>query len=392
MLRSLLTLALLFAAAPFLWLIATTPAFLAARNLDLRQPNRIVDPVLPLAIRAIVGTGRQQCFPMQIVDARQALHPLDASLFASRGLAAACRHDRAQARRLLGEALRRNPRLRDPRIWMMFDALARADYKLVVRDADRLYVLDPGLRSGLVQMLAGLTREPLALDAMARRIIGRPMWRTDLLFELNRRGADPKIVYQLTATKGSAADDSSIDEQSSLIRSLVERGDYKKAYLAWVNLLPEALLGKVGYVYDPEFAGLEGAQPFNWLLLTDGRGTADIEEHGGLHITYFGESAGRLAEQTILLPAGNYILRTVTGPAQDPNKDDLSWVVTCYGKVEALTTMLIPRSVPFDRRTLFTVPPSCPAQRLSLVGTPAEFPAPSDVTVRLVSITRAGTR
>jgi hypothetical protein len=216
------------------------------------------------------------------------------------------------------------------------------------------------------------------------------------------------LVDYVTSTGGDAAflfkslvatpDASAIaGEQAALVNMLITNRDYQRAYLAWINFLPESALSGIAFVYDGNFAGLPGPPPFNWQLFADGAGNAELARKSSLpqstalDANYFSEQPSTMAQQTIVLEPGSYIFSySVTGSHDDDTGGSLGWTLRCLDKpgTELLRSGLLP-STPTRVDVRFTVPTAgCAAQQLSLVGTSGDVPATYRAEYSGLTVTR----
>jgi len=177
---------------------------------------------------------------------------------------------------------------------------------------------------------------------------------------------------------------------------LVGSGDFQRAYLAWINFLPENALSGIAFVYDGDFAGLPGPPPFNWRLFSEGSGNAEmvrksnLPQGTALEANYFSEQPATLAEQTIVLEPGSYVFSySVTASRDGDIGGGLGWSLRCLDKQsrELLRSGLLPTQ-PTRVDVRFVVPAGCVAQKLSLVGTSGDVPATIRADYSGLTVTR----
>ena len=311
--------------------------------------------------------------------------PLDPDAQTYLALMADAKGDSPRARGLMELALRSDGRSLRPRLWLIERALRHRDYPAAVSLLDRLITVIPLRRAQTVGAMASIVRDPASHAAIAKMLATNPGWREDFLYAVNQQGMSPDAIFRLTAQ--NSAKTSALFEQSALLQSLLKNHEYERAYLAWINFLPEAALKQVGAVYDPEFANLAGPAPFNWQLLSSPDGSAEFHLPKGLTASYLGAAPATLAQQTILLSPGRYRLSVVASGRDEYNQ--LAWVITCArGGDPVVATRLLKLS---DGRqkysSVFQIPASgCEAQQLALTGTPGEFPRTADVEIGAIHI------
>ena len=311
--------------------------------------------------------------------------PLDPNALTYLGFAAEAKGDTSRTRSLMELALRSDGRSLRPRIWLIDQAVRHRDYVAAVAHLDRLINVNVPGRQLTINAMTGIVRDPASHAPLAKKLATNPMWRHDFIYALNQQGLSADAIFGLTAQNSTQA--SALFEQAALLQSLLKNHEYERAYLAWINFLPEAQLKQVGSIYDPSFANLPGPAPFNWQLLNSQDGSAEFRTPRGLTISYLGAAPAVLAQQTLLLSPGHYRLSTIASGGDEYNQ--LAWTVTCAGAGEPVTTARL-ISLGDGRRkysTVFEIPASgCEAQQLALAGSPGEFPKTANAAIDTVLI------
>ena len=289
------------------------------------------------------------------------------------------------------EVVRRNPRAKAGRIWLMADALRRGDLATATSQIERLIAIDPTQTVSYFPILADIAKQRGGERPIANALVRAPMWRTQFLGFLTTRGVNPDLIFRLNAGPTPVARVAAEPAQTALIQQFISRGDYDGAYIAWVNFLPPAALAKVTTVYDGGFAGLPGPQPFNWTF-NDGDGASvGIDRGHGLHIEYSGAQTVRLASQTVLLKPGTYRLDYVAqGSGEAADGGALGWHLSCLPDNKAILdlpiTGLTDRAA--GKAARFTVPAGCNAQILSIDATLGTFPQSRSLNIAQVAINK----
>lgn len=311
--------------------------------------------------------------------------PLDPVALTYLGLAADKKGDTARAQSLMTLAVRSDGRALRARLWLMDQDLRHRDYRSAIEHFDRLVRIGPPGTAALINAMAGVVRDPASHAPLARKLATNPPWRASFLYALNQQGVSPDVIYQLTPQ--DTARSQVLFEQAALLQSLLKNKEYERAYLAWINFLPESSLKQLGPVYDPQFEKLPGPLPFNWQLTDGSDGSSEFSKPRGLNVSYLGGNAATLTEQTLLLSPGHYRLSVVASGSDENNQ--LSWTVTCPGVGEPMQSLKITGLKGGRQRytTQFDVPAaSCGAQRLALVGTPVEFPRTANVLIESATV------
>lgn len=301
------------------------------------------------------------------------------------------RGDDSRADQLLAIAIRRNPRSRyallvqlerDLRLGRDRDAAVRmAVLSRLVSDAGPL----------LVGELARMAADPDTRASAAHVMASDPRLRVAVLEALASQRADPEVVLGLAGPVSTAVPGAEVPRwQRILLDGMVERGELERAFAVWTRLAGPAATSRDG-LYDPDFQGMPGPPPFNWVLETSGDGFAE-RTTDGLNAEYYGRNNVNLASQLILLAPGRYEISFEAEGQSEGDESPLSWTVSCRSGSQLLVAVPI-TGVEFTPRRYagaFTVTPGCDGQWLRLVGDAAEFPKQQQVTIRRLRIARAG--
>jgi hypothetical protein len=286
--------------------------------------------------------------------------------------------------------LRRDPRSRAARRILVERAARTGRYSEALAHLDRLIFLEPQAQDKLLAAMAAIASDPASRAPLVALVDTKPAWRIEFLKLLNHGRADPALIFRLTnGPAGDVPAPDKLDEQGALLTALVAKGDYERAYLAWINFLPGTALADVAAVYDGGFRRLAGPPPFNWLLTSNENGSAEFSGARGLRVDFFGSSPATFATQVLLLQPGAYRLRVEASGSGNSAAGTLYWTVTCItgGDPIAKVSLAGLGDRPSVRGAAFTVPAAdCKAQRLALSGEPAEFPAPINATTTDVSM------
>lgn len=320
-----------------------------------------------------------------VVLARQ---PLDTGAFTRAALETALGSDAGRSGEMMRELLRRNPRSRPARLWLMQAALKQGDVPGAVAQIDRLMALDPQARDRYFPALAELARLPAGERAVAGLLARSPPWREYFLAFLTTRDVGRDLIFRLSLTSGKAVADSVA--QAALLQSMIAAGNHQGAYLAWINLLPKDAVTKVTPIYDGEFAGLPGPKPFNWTFVDGQVASAGIERGQGLQVDYAGTQDVQIAAQTLLLEPGAYQFEYVAhGSDASQDGGTLSWRLSCVAGNRVILDLPVTGLTDQNkgRRARFAVPEGCQAQQLVLAGAAGTFPASRSVTFARVAAT-----
>lgn len=352
-------------------------------------------PRLALATEGVeLGMGRVD--PAQQRRAADALAaaPLAAEPFLLAGLAAFAGGRDAEAQALLEEARRRNPRLRETRLFLLERYLRDGRVEEAGIELGALRRLVPGVVQALAPQLAALVRDERS-GAQLIRLLGRdPPVRQAVLGQLAASGADPDLILRIARASPMAASPEGLPWQIQLLHALVQRGDLARALRLWRDFagLPAEPGSKA--VHDGRFEGLPGAAPFNWALNSGSAGTAERIPAPALQVEYYGRETVDLAQQLMVLAPGRYRLQFRAEGNAKGDDSRLAWRIFCAGSASPLAEFVL-RDVAAAPRTMggeFTVPAGCAGQSLRLSGIAGEFPGTQIAAVTDVQVVPAGGR
>lgn len=336
--------------------------------------------------------------PADLALAREAARrdPLTGDPYFLHGAARRLAGDPRGAARLVDLSLRRDPRFIPAWFWRIGFA---AEHRRVADATDaavRVIEISRDAREQTIPLVVRLTLSPESWPRI-RRALTTPTgatWRESYFNQLVAAGVEPSIVFSaIDVVRESSGKPPGVREQEALLSSMVQKGDFERAYTAWLGWLPPESLAKVAYLYDGRFSGAPGAKPFNWLLSGSGDGATSIDKQHGLRIDYTANQPVQLARQVILMTPGRYRMTVVSLLDQPMSQDaevPLLWQVICLPRREAIATLRLPDTTSAKGAAMiFDVPQGCAAQQLSLEGLGMEFPIRVGGYVRSVEIEKA---
>lgn len=299
-------------------------------------------------------------------------------------------------RRLIALALRRDPRLRPAWAWTVADRIKAGDVTGITRALIRLAVLTPE-NEKLWPAIAQISAAPQARALIKAQIRRDTDWQDRYLTALSASTVDRAIVFEMVQSVGKHVPVATVmsspgrpDDRRDFLAVLMQRKEYERAYLAWIQWLPAASLDAVGHVFDGGFKGAVALPPFTWQLSDGAGGSAGIAPATGLTIDYAGTDGATLASQLLLLAPGRYRVTTEARFASSSNDGvaPLVWELTCQSDQTALTTLAVPLDGTTGRivGTPFDVPAGCVAQTLALKVNSAEFAKHLSGQIRNVSV------
>jgi hypothetical protein len=240
--------------------------------------------------------------------------------------------------------------------------------------------LVPAASVQLAPSLADYARNPGSVPQIRQILTSYPELETPLLAKLSWDPSNADLI--MTLASGKRAIGPAPDWQRLMLTTLVNNGQYEKAYTLWRKLAD--VQGLRSGFYDPGFTDASAPAPFNWQLAQGAGGVAE-RSSGNLQVLYFGRDDAELASQVLLLPPGRYRLTmNVSGDVADTN--GISWTVTCLrSQREALKMRLVKAG---SVSSEFVVPGSdCPAQRVTLGAVAPEIPDGADFRISGLQLT-----
>ena len=296
---------------------------------------------------------------------------------------------------LMEEARRRRPNATAVRIALLgYYGLANA-YQKAIDEADQAMRINVRSRGLVLPAFAKL----VAADAKARHAIAvalakDPPWRDQFMEAAAAEKMKPEVAKALVEDIRRLRPGAPRPvEEAFLIRTLVGAGQFREARALWLQQGGREAPGG-NAVFDPNFRGLAGLQPFAWSFHSGQEGTAEVARVKGdarplLEVDYFGEALVTLASQVLSMPPGRYRLSTLVSGNSSDGDVRLSWKLLCLPANNVVGTLpLQPLAEELARKeTVVTVPASgCQGQQLSLVGEPSEIPRTLRAQIGEVSI------
>ncbi len=282
--------------------------------------------------------------------------------------------------RQLTEALRRNPRSREARYFLMRHALGTGDLRGAVDHIAVLNRLNSGVNEQLMPGLGAAIRSEKQVDEAVAALAPHPELIEPFLrgFSAKAKPAalSTRLIQRLPSTSFA---DPAVRRQS--IRLLISAQAFSQARQLWGG-------GTSGLIHSPDFSDTSAPPPFNWDLRAKSTGAAERDPAGGLAIDYFGRAPGLLVSQLLTLTPGTYKARldyrTLGGlPGA------LGLQLTCAGKDLRVFDQPLTGAAGSNQALMltFTVPQGCPGQQLAIVGRAQESRDSQQVRVQRLDVT-----
>jgi tetratricopeptide (TPR) repeat protein len=316
------------------------------------------------------------------LNAVLARDPLAAEPFLVAGTNAFSQGQLERAGALLREAARRDPRSPAARYLLADLYLRQGRTADGLRQVGALIRRLPKAAGPLTPSLAAFATQPGAADQVRAILSENPQLRGNVLATLAENPANAALILDLAGEQPPFGPPP--DWQSRLVQSLVQAGDYRRAYQLWARFAGVAPYAQSG-LFNASFDSSRAPPPFNWTLAAGAAGIAEAAPNGGLRILFYGREAAVLAAQLMLLRPGRYRLRyRLSG--SPPNDIPLSWGINCLPGNEQVAET----AVADGGDLTFTLGAGCRAQELQLRGSPAELPANVDLTITGLELVREG--
>lgn len=371
------------------WLVirAATVASLARKQPFLAQQLAPRDPRVVISLANIEFRARKGQISRPMLSRLTGLYnitPLPEEPLLYAGIQALHDGQRNQGGRLFDEAVRRNPRSRLGRIFLLDRDLQRGQIEKATAGIAILTRLVPQAEQVLMPELAKFAVNPATRDTLRAAIIDDRALGGALLTHLVAAGADADLILSLAGPAAKApVDNSRPDWRVKLLTRLVAEGAIGKAHGVWSSLA--GVGANLQRLYDPGFSGLPGPPPFNWAFASGSSGVAEPSGGGALEVEYYGREPAELVSQLTVLPPGRYRLSMrASGDGGPGDSSGLRWVVKCHGSNSEIASIPLSGLGQGGKAVgeSFTVPASCSAQWLRLLGEPSEFSKPVSATVR----------
>ena len=310
--------------------------------------------------------------------------PLAPEPFLIKGAVAQLEGKDKAAEALFQAAVQRDPRSEAGRYFLAERYLRTGRLEQALVEMAALARLIPAASAQFAPSLAQFAQARGAVPALRSFFRSSPEFEAPVLSELAKSEENADLIFDLWSGRFRKGD---VDWRQVLVAKLIEEGQYHSAYAAWRRSTKQ--VGGGQSLFNPEFRTLDAPPPFNWTLSTQG-GLAEPTGEGGLKVVYYGREDVVLAEQMLVLSAGQYRLRMeLSGTPTD--QPTVHWTITCLPSNQTLA--VVPLRAAQGAKPVgatFTVPSSCAAQRLRLQGELGEFPRSAEFTIRRLQLERAG--
>ena len=293
--------------------------------------------------------------------------PANAAAARNLGLTYSLQGKNAAAARAFAYSERMSRRDLPTQLWLIESRVQAGDIAGALRHYDRAMRVSLDSRDMLMATMVSAAQDPVVADVLKTIVAARPNWWSRFVDVLvgQSQGADA-IARILSALHLDPADPDQGRQLGIGLRHMVDLGAAPQAYALYrqVRVFPE---GRMSLLRggDFEVAGL--LTPFEWQL-TDGADRQGIREardgaEGQFALSLYGDRAGEVARQLMILSPGAYRLSGLAGSVSE-GAPQPSIAVVCAKDAAVLTSIALPRGSRTRFAGTFQVPAGCAAQWL----------------------------
>ncbi len=325
-----------------------------------------------------IGTAAHERRPVgpatfAIIDDAAIKAPLAPEPFLVRGVQAELNGDSNVAAQAFAAAERRDPRSVPARYFLADIYFRAGDPRRTLEQIGALATLTPNGSEAIAPYLAAYAKNRSAWPYLRDLFRSNSGLADASLAELGHDPANADAVIALADMRSAEGS----QWAPTLVNTLVSARQYAKARAAWaatshVHLPPDVT------VYDGGFTDSTSHGPFSWTLTSSTVGLAEREPGGRLHVIYYGQEDGLLAQQLIVLPPGAYRLTMAVSGDLSRAGQAMNWSVRCDGTSKPFASAGLDDAA---RGWIFAVPPDCAAQWVELSGTSADISQQAEVMI-----------
>jgi hypothetical protein len=187
-----------------------------------------------------------------------------------------------EARPLIEEARRRNPRSRVARLIYLDQVLRAGRVEEAASEIAVISRLVPEASRLVVPELARYAADPKTAPALIRALEPDPDLRNAVLAHLAGKGEIEAAMRLAESGAGSSDGGDAPQWQNVLLQNLVEKGEIGRARSLWARFAGLGA-GAPGYgIYDGQFRRAPGPAPFNWRFSESGAGGGGADQAASL--------------------------------------------------------------------------------------------------------------
>lgn len=235
--------------------------------------------------------------------------------------------------------------LRDPRLQLAAIGLAleRKNFEEALFRIDANMRARPEQSSIFFPTLAQLSAANDSAAAIAKVLNQDPPWRASFIAFLYSQNGGWRNVYHLFSVLRAGGGSAKVEERQTLLKSLIQAGEYEQAYFVWLDSLTSTELPRVLNVYDGGFDLEPHDLFFDWTLRHYDNASIGVELRPGsatnrsLKLNFFGYK-GPFAgvSQYLRLAPGDYEFSYESMVLSLQATRGLTWRLRCVDQREVL--------------------------------------------------------
>ncbi|ATY34283.1 hypothetical protein [Sphingomonas psychrotolerans] len=293
-----------------------------------------------LLVRGIGVAGSTNVDPAILNEAkRTAIRSLQGAPLLVRALrtlamATALSGDYSRSEDLIVLAGRASRRDRGTEAWLIERAYRLNRPQEAALHFDSLLRVTRGARDAAFKTTVPMMSRPPLFEAVSRRMVLRPEWRTPFLYEVGTT-ADPNVAIAALRRQAALGASPTDEELRPFFVRSANLPDVPRWRAAWLDFLP-ASAPKRTLVYDGGFGGAPGVVPFNWELTEEPnvnvvRIPRDDSKGNAVRAELYTTGAALAARQLLALKPGRYRFRAASS-MEVGNSQGVAWLVRCNGQ------------------------------------------------------------
>lgn len=258
--------------------------------------------------------------------------PVASSALRTYGFVASIKGDYRAAKTAIARSAALNRRDSWAQLWLIEDAVTRADVRGALHHFDAALRVTPELDSRLFPILANALGDDDLRFPITRLLAADPAWLVPFTVFGARHSEFTVNMSRAVAMLPSSSPARIPAIEGLLLQNLVEIGHYDAARELLQSIQPKM---SVAAIRNASFANSPGPYiPFDWDLTDKSEIGASI---AGGELTYYAESGvgGSVARQLLMLRPGHYRLASASRKLSDDTDGQAKWVIRCAGNQSA---------------------------------------------------------
>lgn len=253
-------------------------------------------------------------------------------------------------------------------LYLIEKAVGKGDVTAALTHYDIALRTSETISSTLFPVLRAAVSSADVRSALARTLAQKPQWGTSFVADLAENGPDydAAMLFFVEARRNGVSVDPSAE--AALLNNLTRRGKIAAAWQYYVATHPDAtskLVRNAGFNPD-----ISGSSPFDWQFTSGDGVTASLSgsvNAGMLEYSLAPTVGSTVAQQTIILPPGNYRLESTIISSSQPLGSGPYWTVQCIdGSILGKLEMGASAASVSHFATTIVVPTNCPTQVLNI--------------------------